>query len=107
MKPDVYFNMPFLGEVPGNSSQIILAGSSGHSMPLILLSAKAIAQTLLHKTPFEETGVLSIKDDLTTTRIAFLVPRSRGPAGKILASFNHKQLFRCMCGGLLSRDFKP
>lgn len=52
--------MPYIGEVPGKPGQIILAGFSGHGMPLILLSAKAIVQMVRHGKKFEQTGVPSI-----------------------------------------------
>lgn len=35
--------MPHVGEVPGKPGQLICAGFSGHGMPQIFLSAKAVA----------------------------------------------------------------
>lgn len=52
--------MPYVGEMPGKAGQMVLAGFSGHGMPLILLSAKAIVQMLRHGKSFEETGVPSV-----------------------------------------------
>lgn len=49
--------MPYLGEVPGKPGQVVLAGFSGHGMPLILLSAKAIVEVAMGRKSFEETGV--------------------------------------------------
>ncbi|KAL4907801.1 hypothetical protein BDW74DRAFT_166434 [Aspergillus multicolor] len=49
--------MPYVGEVPGKANQMILAGFSGHGMPLILLSAKGLVQMLRHGKTFEETGI--------------------------------------------------
>ncbi|KAM5343723.1 hypothetical protein ACJ41O_012260 [Fusarium nematophilum] len=52
--------MPYVGDVPGKPGQMVLAGFSGHGMPLILLSAKAIVQMLRHGKSYEETGVPSV-----------------------------------------------
>lgn len=52
--------MPHVGHVPGKPGQIILAGFSGHGMPLILLSAKGVVQMLRHGKSFEETGIPSL-----------------------------------------------
>jgi glycine/D-amino acid oxidase-like deaminating enzyme len=52
--------MPYVGEVPGKPNQMILAGFSGHGMPLILLSAKAIVQMIRQGSKFEETRVPEI-----------------------------------------------
>ena len=64
--------MPYIGEVPEKPGQIVLAGFSGHGMPLILLSAKAVAQMLRHGKTFEETGVPSVfrvtKERLDSTK---------------------------------------
>jgi glycine/D-amino acid oxidase-like deaminating enzyme len=64
--------MPYVGEVPDKSGQMVLAGFSGHGMPLILLSAKAIVQMLRHGKTFEETGVPSVfrvtKERLASTK---------------------------------------
>lgn len=64
--------MPYVGEIPDKPNQIVLAGFSGHGMPLILLCAKAVIQMLRNDTPFEETGVPSVfrvtKERLSSTR---------------------------------------
>lgn len=64
--------MPYVGDVPDKPGQMVLAGFSGHGMPLILLSAKAIAQMLREGKPFEETGVPSVfkatKERLESTK---------------------------------------
>ncbi|CAH0039099.1 unnamed protein product [Clonostachys rhizophaga] len=52
--------MPYVGEVPKKPGQMVLAGFSGHGMPLILLSAKAIVEMLLYGKSFEETSVPSV-----------------------------------------------
>lgn len=52
--------MPYVGEIPGKPNQMILAGFSGHGMPLILLSAKAIVQMIRKGSKFEETGIPEI-----------------------------------------------
>ncbi|KAK8038305.1 Gamma-glutamylputrescine oxidoreductase [Apiospora phragmitis] len=49
--------MPHVGEVPEKPGQMVLAGFSGHGMPLILRSAKGIVNMLRHGKSFEETGV--------------------------------------------------
>ena len=64
--------MPYVGEVPGKPGQTVLAGFSGHGMPLILLSAKGISQMLRHGKPFGDTGIPSVfkvtKERLENTR---------------------------------------
>lgn len=64
--------MPYVGDVPDKPGQMVLAGFSGHGMPLILLSAKAIAQMLREGKSFEETGVPSVfkatKERLESTK---------------------------------------
>lgn len=64
--------MPYVGDVPDKPGQMILAGFSGHGMPLILLSAKAVAQMLREGKSFEETGVPSVfkatKERLESTK---------------------------------------
>lgn len=52
--------MPFIGDIPGRQGQMIIAGFSGHGMPLILLSAKAVAEMLMEGKSFEDTGVPSL-----------------------------------------------
>lgn len=52
--------MPYVGEVPDKPGQMVLAGFSGHGMPLILLSAKAIVQMICRGKSFEETDVPSL-----------------------------------------------
>lgn len=48
--------MPFIGEVPGKEGQYIIAGFSGHGMPLIYLASKELAGMLRgEKKSFEET----------------------------------------------------
>lgn len=47
--------MPHVGEVPGKAGQLICAGFSGHGMPQIFLSAKAVAQMAL-----EDKGVENV-----------------------------------------------
>ena len=49
--------MPHLGEVPDKPGQFIIAGFSGHGMPEILLSSKAIASLVRDGAPLETSGV--------------------------------------------------
>lgn len=64
--------MPYVGDVPEKPGQMVLAGFSGHGMPLILLSAKAVVQMLREGKSFEETGVPSVfkatKERLESTK---------------------------------------
>ncbi|KAH8885263.1 FAD dependent oxidoreductase [Thozetella sp. PMI_491] len=68
--------MPYVGEVPEKPGQMVLAGFSGHGMPLILLSAKGIVQMLRHGKSYEETGVPSVfratKERLESTKNSIL-----------------------------------
>jgi glycine/D-amino acid oxidase-like deaminating enzyme len=52
--------MPYVGHVPGKPGQLVVAGFSGHGMPLILRSTKGIADMILEDLPFELTGVPSL-----------------------------------------------
>lgn len=49
--------MPHLGEVPDKPGQFIIAGFSGHGMPEILLSSKAVAGLVRDGAPLETSGV--------------------------------------------------
>ncbi|KAI8721528.1 DAO domain-containing protein [Fusarium sp. LHS14.1] len=64
--------MPYVGEVPDKPGQMVLAGFSGHGMPLILLSAKAIVQMIRQGKSFEETDMPSLfkatKERLESTK---------------------------------------
>jgi glycine/D-amino acid oxidase-like deaminating enzyme len=64
--------MPYIGEVPGKPGQVVMAGFSGHGMPLILRSAKGIVDMIRHGKPFEETGIPSVcqatKERLESTK---------------------------------------
>ncbi|KAL4791881.1 FAD dependent oxidoreductase superfamily [Aspergillus venezuelensis] len=76
--------MPYVGGVPGKPGQMVLAGFSGHGMPLILLSAKAIVQMLRHGKTFEETDVPSIfratEERLKSTKNEILAGHSSSQA---------------------------
>lgn len=48
---------PHVGEVPGKSGQLICAGFSGHGMPQIYLSAKAIADMVVSVKTVEEVDL--------------------------------------------------
>jgi len=50
-------SMPYVGEIPSKPNQFIVAGFSGHGMPLILKTTKGIADMILKDIPFENTGV--------------------------------------------------
>ncbi|KAH8657919.1 FAD dependent oxidoreductase [Xylariales sp. PMI_506] len=79
--------MPYIGDVPGKPGQLILAGFSGHGMPLILLSAKGVAQMVKEGVPFEETGVPSIfkatKERLDSTKNEIIAGRDLGVKSKL------------------------
>ncbi|KAH6663952.1 FAD dependent oxidoreductase-domain-containing protein [Plectosphaerella plurivora] len=49
--------MPHLGNVPGKPGQYIIAGFTGHGMPEILLSSKAVAELIRDGTPIAQSGV--------------------------------------------------
>lgn len=74
--------MPYIGEMPGKPGQMVLAGFSGHGMPLILLSAKAVADMLRTGKKFEETGVPSVfkvtKERLESTKNEILSDSGKG-----------------------------
>lgn len=73
--------MPYVGDMPGKPGQMVLAGFSGHGMPLILLSAKAVVQMLRFGKRFEETGVPSVfkatQERLDSTRNEILEGHDR------------------------------
>ncbi|KAI3400361.1 hypothetical protein diail_3378 [Diaporthe ilicicola] len=48
---------PFVGAVPNRPNQLLIAGFTGHGMPQIFLTAKAIAAMALDDVTFESTGV--------------------------------------------------
>ncbi|KAF2019915.1 FAD dependent oxidoreductase [Aaosphaeria arxii CBS 175.79] len=52
--------IPHLGEVPDKPGQFIIAGFSGHGMPEILGSSKAVAALVRDGTPIEKSGVPAI-----------------------------------------------
>ncbi|PYH93383.1 FAD dependent oxidoreductase superfamily [Aspergillus ellipticus CBS 707.79] len=64
--------MPYVGEVPEKPNQVIMAGFSGHGMPLILLCAKALAQMVKDGGAFEDTNIPSVfkvtKERLDSTK---------------------------------------
>lgn len=49
--------MPHVGEVPGKPGQLISAGFSGHGMPQIFLSAKAVARMALEDRKVEDVDL--------------------------------------------------
>lgn len=49
--------MPYVGDVPDKPGQFIVAGFTGHGMPLILLSAKGIAEMIRGEKSFEQTDL--------------------------------------------------
>ncbi|KAI5458905.1 FAD dependent oxidoreductase-domain-containing protein [Mariannaea sp. PMI_226] len=49
--------MPHIGAVPKKPGQFIIAGFSGHGMPVIFLSSKGLASMIRDGTPFEESGI--------------------------------------------------
>lgn len=48
---------PHVGPVPGKTGQFICAGFSGHGMPQIFLSAKAVASMLVDDINVEEADL--------------------------------------------------
>lgn len=52
--------MPHIGKVPGAPGQFIIAAFSGHGMPQILLSSKAVAAMVRDGISFEETGLPAV-----------------------------------------------
>ena len=50
---------PYVGEVPGKPGQFIRAGFTGHGMPQIFLSAKAIAEMVVSSVTAKEAGLPS------------------------------------------------
>lgn len=64
--------MPYVGDVPGKPNQTVMAGFSGHGMPLILLCAKAVARMVREDVAFEDTDVPSVfrvtKERLESTK---------------------------------------
>lgn len=48
---------PFIGPLPNRPNQFVIAGFTGHGMPQIFLSAKAIAEMAVEKADFKSTGV--------------------------------------------------
>ena len=48
---------PFIGDLPGKPGQYLCAGFSGHGMPQVFLSAKAIASMVVEGTKIEETDL--------------------------------------------------
>ncbi|RDW82618.1 FAD dependent oxidoreductase superfamily protein-1 [Coleophoma cylindrospora] len=49
--------MPYVGEVPGKPGQMVIAGFTGHGMPLILLSARGVAKMLREGVDFKNSGI--------------------------------------------------
>lgn len=52
--------IPYVGEVPSKPGQLILAGFSGHGIPLICLASKGIAAMLRREKTFGQTVVLKL-----------------------------------------------
>ncbi|PYI15273.1 FAD dependent oxidoreductase [Aspergillus violaceofuscus CBS 115571] len=50
-----YDSHPHIGQVPEKPDQYICAGFNGHGMPVVLLSAKCLAEMIATGKPFEET----------------------------------------------------
>ncbi|KAK4544297.1 hypothetical protein LTR36_004507 [Oleoguttula mirabilis] len=68
--------MPYVGEVPDKPGQFIIAGFSGHGMPLIHLSSTALASIVGEVSTFAETRLPSV---FKPTR-----ERLRSPVNEIL-----------------------
>lgn len=52
--------MPFVGAVPDRPGQFIMAGFSGHGMPLIHLASQALAGMVRGETTFEGSGLPAV-----------------------------------------------
>ena len=50
-------SLPHVGQIPNKPGQLIIAGFNGHGMPQIFLSAKAIADMIVRRSEFEDTGL--------------------------------------------------
>jgi glycine/D-amino acid oxidase-like deaminating enzyme len=48
---------PLIGNLPGKPGQYLCAGFSGHGMPQVFLSAKAIASMVIEGTKLEQTDL--------------------------------------------------
>lgn len=48
---------PFIGNLPGKPGQYLCAGFSGHGMPQVFLSAKAIASMIVEGVKLENTDL--------------------------------------------------
>ena len=48
---------PFIGGLPDKPGQYICAGFSGHGMPQVFLSAKAVASMIVDGTKLEDTDL--------------------------------------------------
>ena len=49
--------LPHVGPIPNRPNQHILAGFNGHGMPVIFLTAKAVAEMVGDDKSFEQTGL--------------------------------------------------
>ncbi|ETS74279.1 hypothetical protein PFICI_14145 [Pestalotiopsis fici W106-1] len=56
---------PHLGKIPNKEGLFICAGFNGHGMPLVLLSAKGVANMIKDGIDFSETGIPSIYETST------------------------------------------
>lgn len=50
-------SLPHVGQVPAKPGQFIVARFNGHGMPQVFLSAKGVAQIIMTRVEFEQTGV--------------------------------------------------
>ncbi|OJZ81905.1 hypothetical protein ASPFODRAFT_51593 [Aspergillus luchuensis CBS 106.47] len=68
---------PHIGEVPNKPGQYVCAGFNGHGMPVILLSAKGLAEMVQKGKKFEETGM----PRLFKTSVERMEKARNGPEG--------------------------
>ncbi|CAK42994.1 hypothetical protein CBS115989_54 [Aspergillus niger] len=68
---------PHIGEVPNKPGQYVCAGFNGHGMPVILLSAKGLAEMIQSGKKFEETGM----PRLFKTSVERMEKARNGPEG--------------------------
>jgi hypothetical protein len=50
-------SMPHVGQVPGRSNQFLVAGFTGHGMPQVFLSSKAVVDMMMDQVEFKGTAV--------------------------------------------------
>ncbi|KAL4875733.1 FAD dependent oxidoreductase [Aspergillus karnatakaensis] len=81
--------LPHVGLVPGEESQWIIGGFTGHGMPQIFLAAEGLAKMVLKGMNFENTGLPRLFEttqerlDSTENTIAYAIFKPEAPAAKL------------------------